>query len=377
MESPVRSHTCIYCRLEKPASEFNIEHVVPRAFGTFEQNLTLKNTVCTACNTYFSKELEPHLARDGAEGYERFEHGLKPPSEFKSLGARATSRVQIPSGHFAGAWGRSIPGEERLGVELLPQIGFATTAEGPFEWFALDGLPSMAQLKDRGYTPPHVFVRTCECEDQGEVTRAMAAAGFGELEWGDTFDPPTGRQEVELVFKVGERHQRCLAKIAFNYLAHQHGAEAALWTGFDEIREFIRHGVRPTGEFFIASTESIVPETKLDGKRSVIHLLTVEQITGQFVRGQVSLYNRFRWSFVLGDGEFPGGLEPRGHYFDPFAREIVLLRYVNPAGSSTTPPTDAGRDRVGARPVHYLVRSCRCIARFAARALSALLRSAR
>src|SRR5215208_2756526 len=101
MAAPARTHRCIYCKVEKHAQEFNIEHVIPRAFGMFEQNFTLKNTVCEACNTYFSRELEPHLARDGVEGIERFEYGLKPASEYKSLGARATSRVQLPAGHFA------------------------------------------------------------------------------------------------------------------------------------------------------------------------------------------------------------------------------------------------------------------------------------
>lgn len=42
-------HRCIWCTAEKPESEFNVEHVMPRSFGTFEANLTLVNEVCKEC----------------------------------------------------------------------------------------------------------------------------------------------------------------------------------------------------------------------------------------------------------------------------------------------------------------------------------------
>lgn len=42
-------HRCIWCVTDKLESEFNVEHVMPQAFGTFEQNFTLIHTVCAAC----------------------------------------------------------------------------------------------------------------------------------------------------------------------------------------------------------------------------------------------------------------------------------------------------------------------------------------
>src|SRR4051812_10723620 len=104
-------HRCIWCTAEKDESEFNVEHVMPRSFGTFEDNPTLVNTVCKACNDYFAKNLEPSLAKDSLEGFDRFRYGLKPPHEFSSLGKRSTSRVQITEGNYAGAWAFTVKGD--------------------------------------------------------------------------------------------------------------------------------------------------------------------------------------------------------------------------------------------------------------------------
>lgn len=51
------ARACIYCLNDRPPSAFNVEHVVPCAFGTFEQNLTL-DCVCQDCNSYFGRTIE-------------------------------------------------------------------------------------------------------------------------------------------------------------------------------------------------------------------------------------------------------------------------------------------------------------------------------
>jgi hypothetical protein len=52
-------YKCVYCLKEKPKTEFNTEHVIPKAFGRYENSLTLHEyQVCQECNSVFSKELE-------------------------------------------------------------------------------------------------------------------------------------------------------------------------------------------------------------------------------------------------------------------------------------------------------------------------------
>ena len=71
--------TCIYCCEKLGAECFNREHVVPRQFGTFENNLTLVHSVCSGCNNYFSANLEHALGRDSFEAIFRLRHGQKLP----------------------------------------------------------------------------------------------------------------------------------------------------------------------------------------------------------------------------------------------------------------------------------------------------------
>src|SRR5262245_4424696 len=63
--------TCLYCKETKPQDLFNREHVLPQSFGTFDNNMVLRNLVCEDCNTYFSRTLELRLGRESFEGVDR------------------------------------------------------------------------------------------------------------------------------------------------------------------------------------------------------------------------------------------------------------------------------------------------------------------
>lgn len=56
--------TCIYCLRDLPAEKFNREHVISEAFGTFENNFTLLQTVWCTCNQFFGDKLEIVFGRD-------------------------------------------------------------------------------------------------------------------------------------------------------------------------------------------------------------------------------------------------------------------------------------------------------------------------
>jgi len=316
-------YRCIWCTQKKPEEEFNREHVVPEAFGTFEQNFTLVHVVCAACNGFFSRELEPWLTRDSLEGFERYNYGQKPTTDFKSQGKRSTARVQLSEGPYAGAWGYSVPGEEALGVRPFPQIGFSPSKEGPFEWFMLSDLPAKDDLLAKGFSGD-IHTRLCEC-NPAEVIELLAARGI-KCTLTESFDPSTGRAWVEHVFRPGVPHRRALAKIALNYVAHQFGATIALEPRFDPIRALVMAGTEPTYKYFDVDENPIVTWDKQDGKRLFGHALVVRQRDDQ-VEAIVSLYNRLRHGYLLALG--PGTyLEPRGHFFD------ISNRAIHPMGPS-------------------------------------------
>jgi len=311
---------CIWCKQDKPLGEFNVEHVLPQSFGTFEQNFTLVEVVCQDCNSRFAKELEPSLARDSLEGFDRYRYGLKDPAEFRSLGARSTTKVQLTEGPYAGAWAYTVKGKEALGTTPFPQVGIAKAPEGPFEWFMLDALPTMDDVKARGYTG-NVCMRLCEC-DPAEASRLLAEKSIN-ITLTETFEPPAGGTWVEQVFRPQLVHRRALAKVALNYIAHQFGRDVALEARFDAIRNLVMNATVPASPYYSIDEEPLIDGDKQDGKRVLGHAIVVVQ-HGNEVEVIVSLYNRFRHRFVLANS--PGTtLPPRGHFFDPANRRIVVL----------------------------------------------------
>jgi len=313
---------CIWCLQEKDEAEFNVEHVMPQSFGHYEHNFTLINTVCQACNSYFSRELEPWIARDSLEGYDRYRYGQRLTSEFRSLGRRSTTRVQIPTGQYAGAWGYTVANEQHLGVTPFPQVGFAPTAEGPFDWYMLDELPTINDIRAKGY-PAEAHLRFCEC-DRDEAVRLLAGKGIMAQSL-ESFAPPSGGTWVEQVFRPTLQHRRALAKIAFNYLAYQHGAEVAYQARFNPIRDFVLRGIEPDYEYYSIDESPAIDGDKQDGKRALVHIVYVAMRNdGGGIEGMVSLYNRFRHGFRLSlDPEPP--IEPRGHAFDMTNRQIFPM----------------------------------------------------
>lgn len=314
--------TCIWCLQEKDETAFNVEHVMPQAFGTYEQNFTLVNIVCQACNSLFSRDLEPWLARDSLEGYDRYRYGQKLTSEFRSLGRRSTTRVQIPDGPYAGAWGFTVPGEEHLGATPFPQVGFAKETDGPFEWFMLDALPTLDDIRQKGYGQ-QACLRFCEC-DRESVVQLLDAKGI-KVEDLASFPPPSGGMWVEQVFRPTLHHRRALAKIVFNYLAYQHGAELAMQPRFNAIRDLVLRGVEPDYDYYSVDDAPAIQGDKQGGKRALIHILFVQMLKdGVGVEGMVSLYNRFRHGFRLSRDPGPP-IEPRGHAFDFTNRQILPM----------------------------------------------------
>lgn len=313
-------HRCIWCVTEKPEAAFNVEHVLPQSFGTFEDNFTLVHVVCKECNDFFARELEPWLARDSLEGFDRYRYGQKPTTEFKSQGKRSTTRVQLTEGPFAGAWGFTLPDEERLGIRAFPQAGFAKAADGPFDWYMLDELPTKEDLKAKGYMG-ECHIRLCECHDVEAVMALLRQKGI-EYSPTESFIPESGPTWAEHVFRPGLHHRRALAKIAMNYLAHQYGSEVALEARFDAIRDLVMRGVKPERHYYAIDEHPIIEGDKEGARRLFGHMLLVNRLKdGAGIEGIVSLYNRFRHRFCLSVD--PGSpIEPHGHYFDVIGRKI-------------------------------------------------------
>ena len=69
--------------------------------------------------------------------------------------------------------------------------------------------------------------------------------------------------------------KRAIAKISFNYLAHQLGAEFAALPAFDPIRRFVRYGDDPPRIPVISTFDLPFRTNRQDDQRPVVHFINL------------------------------------------------------------------------------------------------------
>jgi hypothetical protein len=323
------AETCLYCQESKPLTLFNREHVLPQSFGTFESNFVLVGKVCAACNQYFADNLELDLARDSAEGLERFSSRLAVRSSLKKFG-RGLMRCRWQGGPSDGAimeW-RAVDGELR--VFPINQIGCAPRSQGSVRWFALQDFPTASELAAMGVVPGSAHFRIIVDDGAGreDAVRLLQERGFSIdclQESQDLACDETGHVPIRIEGSVNRVLMRAAAKIGFNYFAYCFPALASM-ENFAEIRRFIRYGDWPITSPVQVSTESILAGVPADGQ-VMVHTLTVSVDRGtNTIQAQVSLFSWLQYRIVLGENFIvaPSVVES-GHVFDPFNRQIVAL----------------------------------------------------
>jgi len=322
-ESP---RTCIYCLEQKPAAQFDTEHVVGQAFARFQDNLVL-DCVCRACNGLFGRELDEKLAVDSPEGLDRYRHGLKSTADYRSLGRRTTHQVRVTAdGPLKGALARHVPnpgGGRQLALEVLPQIGFAPTPDGPFDWYPIAAIPKKSDL---GYPKGSTFSIQIQGIEMGAAQAALAAAGYptGPIE------PvkPAETVQAQTTFVIDDVQYRAISKVAFNYLAFVAGAAIARMPQFNEARRYIRYASDPGRNIVRQVADS--PVTVSDGPegRDVPgHFITLRHEAD--IVAEVSLFSSLLYVVALSVGDFAiGRLPASAHFFDLEKRRVVALPLV-------------------------------------------------
>jgi hypothetical protein len=283
---------CIFCGSKKPEGEFNREHVIPQAFGTFQRGLVL-DCVCIECNDYFGATIDLELARDSIEGIDRFWSGLKSPAEFKSLGKRSTTSVQFKPGAIHGGSGYAVANTDGSDLRVIPfpQIGFRQEPLLTI-WFRADELPDRANLGAHGIAtskPYEIHVREMSTDHAREV---LLAKGYSSITAFDTLNPPTEETiETFMTGVIGRPERRAATKLALEYLAAVAGPALVRDASFDAVREFARFD---TGESRVHISENPIGFVR-NGKTARGHYLAVHTDARGFLIAQVSLMLRIRY----------------------------------------------------------------------------------
>lgn len=320
---------CIYCGSTAP--RVGREHVVPQAFGKFEQNLTL-DCVCDECNTYFCRELDLPLARDGTEGFLRLQRGLKPATAARQLLNRRIATTIEEPGPYLGAhavFDADLSGED-IQPTPVPQVGFSRTGSARMTWIREDELSADTVAPFRG-PGVHVRVVAQREEDQQRLVERIRELGISFIPQGRFEEPVTNTENrvwVETAFKVDQTVLRGMAKIAFNYAAKMLGSELLRRAEFNEVRDYIRLGDLPGYPPVRVSRKPILGDDPELGERQTNGHLVCVGWGGQktSIVGSVSLFNELTYDVLL-CRNFTGVWREIavGHLFDPFAHTITPL----------------------------------------------------
>ena len=320
---------CVYCVKDKPISSFTkVEHVIPQSFGMFTNNLTLAKTVCDDCNQYFGDNLEIVMARDTFEGAQRFDFGLKPSKEFKSLGKRSKTTIKIAEGEFKGAYSYKEYSEkqDKIVIKPVPQIGFLKNETAEYEYFLLDQIPHRNYLYEKGFDIKHPRGIRAFGIDVDTARQVLSEKGI-KFEYQGEAGPSESPKEDWLCKVEGLIDSiifRTVAKIAFNYLAHWEGIDFLLQKSFEPTRSFIRYGKQAEYPFVIVDDNPILGDEPVEGRRRLGHIVTVNWTEDRIsIVSQVSLLNWASYRVSLAR-DFSGERRDlrRGHFFNVNNGEI-------------------------------------------------------
>lgn len=313
---------CIYCREGKSHSAYaKVEHVMPQAFGRFQNNFTLLRLVCDACNQWFGDNLDLALARDTFEGQSRVDFGIIDAEEFKPAGRGSRIRVKIAEGELAGAYAYrdySVT-DGCVTLKPVPQVAFRIKKSGQYVYFPIDQLPERHELEALGLDMKHPEAIKAFNVDVAQLSNELARRGLPFRCTGSgvpAADASPLLCEVEGLIDL--LIHRGAAKIAFNYLACWKGGEFVRQGCFDQIRKFVRYGDRPSYPLVIAKDEPILADEDVEGRRRLGHLVTINWASdGVSIVAQVSLCNWLKYSICLAR-DYRGERREiaRGHFFN-------------------------------------------------------------
>jgi|SRR5271157_16802 len=315
--------SCIYCR--KPlVKDEPPEHVIPQGFGTFKGNLTL-SCVCATCNGFFGRTFEWSMRNSSVEGVLRLQFGLG-KGEIGNIGTKGVEFRIAESPDWIGARVvLRINKQGRSYIDLLPQVGARRSSTEEWTWYLEKDLnAAFAATYPKGSEFRVVGLQTDY--DRLEKRLLRVCPTFKKE---GTLTAPIGRDgKVGINFEseFNSVVRRCLAKIAFNYLAWAAGPDFALRPEFDRVRSFILHGTEPSDEIVYLHKKPIVAQELIGGiKITDGHLVALEAMPDQHkVEVLLSLFNSLRYRIVL-SSDYDGLWFAKGHHFDILSRKVSEL----------------------------------------------------
>lgn len=334
---------CIYCLKKKEPNLFDKEHVIPESFGKFKpNNLTLINTVCKECNSYFGEKLELFLGRDSLEGILRYNLGLREvyDKNIKRFGnKRITFQIDAEGkwkGVFLELYSPAGDDKSRPEVRIFPTVAFYKKDSQESIKFSFDQIKSKKELIEQGFD----LKKGCEIfvdsdKDEEMVVDRLKKKGIKVGDLKRTISDksqPVKDKKIRVLTKstIDPIILRSVAKISFNYLAKTAGKRFMLLSSFDEIREYIRYGKKKEDRLVTISRKPILGDETTSFRKTDGHLIVVGwgDKNNLKIIGKVSLFNKFTYKIML--CKFFKGIIRKiacGHHFDIHSRQLSRLKH--------------------------------------------------
>ena len=291
--------TCLYCGFSGP-EKFPREHVIPYAFARFRDGLTL-GCVCAECNRYFGRHLELGFASESVESIVRFRHGLRDiesAERTKTLRARANVPGPIHGAEVLLRPDTSV--KSGIGVVYVPQVAVKNPNEAEWRWYTLPQLNSdVVQTLEPGARIQFFFTSS---DEEQQLRSRLRELELGPTQWisRDTVLPRKDfkmRVTCDFDFNMS----RCIAKIAFNYLAYVLEENLTLLRRheFDAVRNYVRYG-SPSEQpiVYFSQKPNFEPDTAatfVDG-----HVLAVGwDAANENIVSYLNLFNATNYQVVL------------------------------------------------------------------------------
>ena len=247
---------------------------MPQAFGTFKNNPVLR-CVCADCNQFFGDNLELSFNRDTGEALVRPYFGLR--ADVAETSESLSLILHLPS-DWRGARVRmhQTPGGGPPSFEVLLQI--AVKRGDIWNWIIED---EISRERLAGVLDQELDVRIAcnSAEEFVHLSEKLHATGvrFENVTRYDINSLPEKGLRVTHQYELTHLQARCVAKIAFNYMAYNLGPGFVLHESFDEIRTYIRHGNLCDQQAFVyAPNKSLLREEQIGGKVTNGHILVVD-----------------------------------------------------------------------------------------------------
>ncbi len=327
-----QKYVCIYCLGHLDADQFNREHVLSEAFGSFKGALVLHECVCRKCNDFFANELELRFARGAFEGMLRYQAGVKPTPAGIVKFLDVEFALPEGDGDWSGVRLHLINEGGELRATLIPQAAFLDTSLNKWVHFTAEEI-------DQGILRNRPHLQKCEMRIFGRSPEEHQSIISKLRDNGITFQKkrelPTPSPlleapslEVSVTARINHGVRRCITKYALNYLTFVCGETFVRSPDFDAARRFVRYGELPNYPLVATSSTPILFDDQPNARQTDGHLLTVSW-TGSLadIVAGVSIFNRVTYHVSL-CRQFSGIWRPirSGVHYSLRSRSVTPLK---------------------------------------------------